>query len=878
MPTRRVNIVPHTHWDREWYAPFQTFRMRLVDLLDGLLDDLEADPGYRHFLLDGQMAMIDDYLAVRPEAEDRLRRLAVAGRVAVGPWYVLADEFLVSGETIVRDLELGLRRAAAFGGGMEIGYLPDMFGHIAQMPQILRQFGFADAVVWRGVPSSVDRSAFWWESPDGSRVRAEYLLDGYGNGARMPRTGAELVGQVAAWENDFSALLGDAPILWMNGTDHLVPQPWLPRVVEEAAGLAPERFDLAVVSLAEHLDGAPTQDLPTHRGELRSGARANLLMGVVSNRVDVRRAAAAAERSLEKLAEPLCALFLAPGDWPGPLLDAAWLEVIRNAAHDSICACSHDDVVAAVLHRYAEATAVAEGLTRRALRAIGRSVDVRGPVIVNPSPRPRSGVVELVLAGEDAPDSVQVLERFPSRLATEALPAAEALLALERAFDLRPGLGLVSVGPREDGILDVVVDASGPAGSVTDRRSALAEIRSAVAGGHERVRVITRQAPSLTVLARADSVPPYGWAAYRPAPLDVAPVRADGLTMSNGLVTVTVDPADATFAIDGHGGLGRLIDGGDVGDTYNYCPPSSDVLVVRPVAVRVSTEHTEAGPLVARVRLVATYRWPLRADDYSGERVDGRDVAVTTAVELRAGESFARVSVTFDNVCEDHRLRAHFPLPRPAACSRAECAFTVTERGLYAEGGPTELGLATFPSRRFVQAGGLTVAHEGLCEYELVEIADGAAHELAVTLLRATGWLSRGPMPTRPLPAGPELALRGSQCRGPHEMRYVVALGEIDGDVLADEAFTPLLVARAGGTGNGPLSGSALRVEGAPVSAVRRVEGGLEVRVFNPSPDPAVVHLPGRAGWLVDLRGRPLRRFDERFALDPHQIATARLT
>ena len=172
---RRVSIVPHTHWDREWYSPFQTFRLRLVDLLDDLLPRLDADPSYAHFMLDGQMAVVDDYLEVRPEAESTLRRLAACGRLSAGPWYILMDEFLVSAETTVRNLQLGLDRAAAFGGAMNVGYLPDMFGHVAQMPQLLAQFGFEHAVVWRGVPSTVDRSAFWWEAPDGTKVRAEYL-------------------------------------------------------------------------------------------------------------------------------------------------------------------------------------------------------------------------------------------------------------------------------------------------------------------------------------------------------------------------------------------------------------------------------------------------------------------------------------------------------------------------------------------------------------------------------------------------------------------------------------------------------------------------------------------------------------------------------
>src|SRR6202011_139027 len=96
------------------------------------------------------------------------------------------DEFLVSGETMIRNLQLGLRRGEALGGAMAVGYLPDMFGHVAQMPQLLRLAGFEHAVVWRGVPAALDRSAFWWQAPDGSTVRAEYLRVGYGNGAAMP--------------------------------------------------------------------------------------------------------------------------------------------------------------------------------------------------------------------------------------------------------------------------------------------------------------------------------------------------------------------------------------------------------------------------------------------------------------------------------------------------------------------------------------------------------------------------------------------------------------------------------------------------------------------------------------------------------------------
>jgi mannosylglycerate hydrolase len=252
---------------------------------------------------------------------------------------------------------------------------------------------------------------------------------------------------------------------------------------------------------------------------------------------------------------------------------------------------------------------------------------------------------------------------------------------------------------------------------------------------------------------------------------------------------------------------------------------------------------------------------------------------VRTVLELRAGEDLVRVQIELDNHgVRDHRLRVHLPLPMPASSSRAECAFAVVERGLVAEGGPTELGLPTFPSRRFVSAGGLTVVHEGLLEYELVDLAEDqcSAGTLAVTLLRCTGMLSQGPMATRPLPAGPLTAMEGPQQQSPVRASFAVHVGERNPYELVDEAHLPLLVTR-GGNGPGPATGQALAVSGAEVSAVVREAGGLQVRVVNPTAVATTVVLEGRHGWLLDLRGRPLRAFEGSFELGPWQIATAAL-
>ena len=889
---RRVAVVPHTHWDREWYAPFQTFRLNLVRLVDELLDLMEADSSYGHYLLDGQLAAVDDYLEIRPENEGRLRALAASGRITVGPWYVLMDEFLVSGETLVRNLQKGVLRCSTFGGVMEVGYLPDMFGHVAQMPQLLTQAGMAHAVVWRGVPSAVDRTAFRWTAPDGSSVRAEYLVAGYGNGAALPEDAKQLVRRLAALEEEFASFLpADGPMLLMNGSDHLRPQPWLGRVVSEA-NEAQDEFDLAITSLADYLATTSDDGLVEWRGELRSGFRSNVLMGVGSNRVDVKQAAARAERSLEQLAEPLSTLFVRADRWPAPFLDLAWTQLIRNSAHDSICACSADDVVAAVHHRYAEARHIGEGLTEQALQAVGRSMATAGPVVVNPTARDRSGLVDVIVpaVGEPGPD-VQVLSErsgLPGSITLDGQTVRNMLGLLQGArIDDQAFVTEVSLDEDEDEdtlVVSLVIGPEPREGVPVEevKRELFTRL---TARPETQVRLVIDQPPIRRLLARQDTVPGFGWSRFTPAPL-AHPVRLEdpagaGPTLDNGLVSVAVDPETGTFSLDGLAGFGRLVDGGDHGDTYNYSPPTHDTVIDTPTSVTVTAGAR--GPVQAGVDIVTTYDWPERVDGDRHSRTGSRPVTVTTSLELRADESFVRIRTRFENPARDHRLRVHLPLPHPAATSRAECAFTVVERGLTAEGRPEEFGLPTFPSRRFVTAGGLTVAHEGLLEYELVDISDAtdgtgpAAGTLALTLLRATGMLSRLGMSLRPLPAGPMDALDGPQLIGPVDVRYALSTTTVDPYAMVDEFLVPLQVTGSFGGGDRADRGSELTVEGAEVSSVRRNAGAVEVRVFNPTDAATTVHVPGRSGWLVDLRGRPVAPFEGAFPLRPHGIATARL-
>jgi alpha-mannosidase len=392
MRPTSIFVVPHTHWDREWYAPFDEFLERLVEMMDTLIEVLDSEPGFSHFHLDGQAAMIDDYLAVRPEREPDVRRLARAGRISVGPWFTQMDEFLVSGESLVRNLEWGIARARDLAGRMPpAGYLPDQFGHIGQMPQILRGAGIERAVVWRGVPASIDKTAFWWDSPDGSRVLAEYLAHGYFVGwwLSQSKDAEELSGHLAGAVQQLESMSARDRLLVTVGSDHHVPAAKLPPLLEEVNLTA--EVPARMASLADYLDAPDPVDIPVWRGELRSAARAHLLPGVYSNRAHQKVERARVEALLERYAEPLSALV--PGfEWPAEELEEAWRLLLWNGAHDSVCGCSVDQVAKDVDARHARARELAQGVIDRAMAALASQVGSQGRLLFNPSPFEREGV------------------------------------------------------------------------------------------------------------------------------------------------------------------------------------------------------------------------------------------------------------------------------------------------------------------------------------------------------------------------------------------------------------------------------------------------------------------------------------------------------
>ncbi|MGL5244827.1 MAG: alpha-mannosidase, partial [Sarcina sp.] len=262
---KKVHVISHSHWDREWYMPFQKHRVKLVDFMDSLIDTLESNANFKYFHLDGQTIALDDYLEIKPYMFNRIEKLVKEDRLHIGPWYVLQDEYLISAEANVRNILLGIRFARRFGNPVKIGYFPDSFGNISQAPQILRGFGIDNAVFGRGItPIAFDNqkveeaseheynSEVIWESPDGSKVLGILMANWYSNGNEIPENKDVAVEFIKDRVEKADKYATTSKILLMNGCDHQPVQTNVGDIIESIKGKT--EYEVVHSNLVQYID------------------------------------------------------------------------------------------------------------------------------------------------------------------------------------------------------------------------------------------------------------------------------------------------------------------------------------------------------------------------------------------------------------------------------------------------------------------------------------------------------------------------------------------------------------------------------------------------------------------------------------------------
>jgi len=910
-------VVSHTHWDREWYLPFHRFRVHLVDVVRQVLDTLERGEDFRHFLLDGQAVAIEDHLAFRPEDEGRIRTLVREGRLSIGPWYVLPDWFLVSGEAIVRNLLVGHQACARFGPVQKVGYMPDSFGHAAQIPQILRRAGIDSFVYTRGNGDETDRHGleFLWRAPDGSEVLAVNQHRGYDNAAGLgfesyweAHTRREVDLDLAV-ERVRSIFEGMAPRsngdVWLlnNGGDHLPPQQEFGRVLAALRKAFPET-EFRHTGLAEFVAAVREAGIATqaHTGELRWGKDQFILSGVWSARTYLKQANDEAQTLLERYLEPVFAdaHFRLGAEYPAAAIGYAWKLLLQNHPHDSICGCSTDEVHREMGPRFAGVVGTAEQLLADHLVSLAPTfagTPAADPAtvlcVMNPLPERRAAVLERLVV-------LQPPGADPARLALvdaegRAVPFHVVRSDLVERFwgiDYRTELR----GERGIGLFESYREKFGkriirPAREASRRDQYLA------------VQFLAAELPALghtTYFLRERAQD----AASAPLTADGRRLMADGSCLENEILRVHLHP-DGTFDLTHkpsgrtYAGLNILESTEDIGDEYDFSPaPRSETITSAGMSgvVRV----VDGGPLVGRLAADGVFRLPasIRPDRKARTRQRVK-CPVRVVLTLRHGEPFVEVETTFDNRAEDHRLRALFPAGIATDTIASDGHFYVNRRAI---ADPEAAGWLQQPSGTHPQqeyslledgAGGLAVLNRGLPEIAAVRDGSGRAG-LALTLLRAVGWLSRDDFPTRGCRnAGPTVATPDAQCPGERRFRYAVM--PFAGDFIAADVpgwsrrwRTPPLAVQ--GVEDGHVSGGAGLLEvsgrGVAVSAVKRheVRDTLVVRLVNLAPSPGAATLvlcrAVRGAWLTDLleeRAAPLAPADGArlgVALAPHEIAT----
>lgn len=764
MKVTKVIVVPHVHWDREWYFTCEESQILAVRDFDEVLDYLETHPDYPSYVLDGQTAVVEEYLQTVPGARLRMERLVRAGRLHVGPWYTQTDEMVVGAESIVRNLLYGTTAARELGAVMRIGYVPDSFGQSAQMPSILNGFGIERAIFWRGQSQFVGTEAnqFWWESADGSRVLVEQLPFGYATAKYLPTDAEGLRGRL---DRLFSVMdeLAPTPVAVLpNGHDQMPIQTNINEVLEGLRSVYPER-EFTLGSFDDALDQvelyAADHPLPTVRSEFMYGKRERVHRSIYSVRTDNKAANTRIENLLSRRVEPLLAVAHAVGvDCPRELVRSAWRLLLENHAHDSMGGCCSDVVNAQIKARYVEAGERARLLGHYYERYLTDAADV--------AHEGRLGLFNMSCAPGERLVTADVLTRGGrfELLDEKSNPIDYDVIGVR---DMNPGLvdrQIVAAGHYEPFCCTTI-----------QLRRAVPTVGYEVLG----VREVEGERPRSPERH-------CGAATFETAVYQVR-VNNDG----------TLDLSTAAGAVC-QGAFAVECEGND-GDEYDFSPVRDGKKIVSAEVVRCEPEVVERQHSVA-VRIAYTLELPAGLDGWRAADSAGLDCDESSCVSKRTSELDVALELEFDrespvigvhvelnNMANDFRARLLVPTDIASEVSFAGTQFGRVARPVvdpalkvWEREGWAERPDSIFPFADYVALSDeertIAVLTNGPREYEVV----GEKYDaLAVTLLSCVGMLGKPDLERRPgRPSGISVATPDAQCHG--RIEFDVALACLD--------------------------------------------------------------------------------------------------
>lgn len=845
---RKVHVVPHSHWDREWYFTTSRSKVYLMKDLKDVLDTLESNPDFKYFMVDAQGSLLDDYIKWMPQDKDRITKLVKEKKLVIGPWYTQTDQLVISGESIVRNMYYGMKRCETFGGYMNVGYVPDSFGQSGNMPQIYKEFGIDDTLFWRGVSDDmVNHTDYNWRGDDGSVVFTTQIPFGYYIGGNIPEDPKQ---SEEFWQKECFEKAGGRSatkhIYFPNGFDQAPIRTNLPEIIKERNEKDPEN-EYVISCIEDYIKDVKSEnpELEEVSGELVIAKHMRIHKSIFSSRSDLKVMNTQIQNYVTNVMEPLLALSYNLGnDYPHEAVGEIWKLLFENAAHDSIGSCISDTANEDVYVRYKQARDIAVNLVELHSRLIATSVKNDAEMtftLINTLPQKRNDtvVIKTYIPGGD----FAILDEKGNKVDYTVIESRDLTdYVLSQTIKLDPS--------RKFYVPSKVLEA--------------------------------------TIAIKTNDVPAFGYVQYT---LDTKGNSAKNLekknTLENEFYAINVEEDGSLTITDKENNVtyknqGVLVENGDDGDSFNYSPPRKDL--------EVFSNKSECSVEVSGSDIYdqAVIKFNMVVPKDLEERAEGKvsvNLPITMTVALRKDSKVIDFNVHVDNKGLSHRLCVLFDSQIVSSFNYADEQFGSIKRPNYYEKemklymasaenktekktGVQELAnwandqstwqeppISIEPTQSYVSLTdgkqGIAVIPQGVREYEVLD-----DHMIRLTLFRTYGFMGKENLIYRPGRASGERIIETPAAQLLKEMdfafgftTYASDINEANVDTLAKAYNTNIEVYTYAEFLNGRLIFSQREIEGTKesryslfetenklvVSAIKKAEDndGYIIRLFN---------------------------------------------
>ena len=827
---RKIHVIPHSHWDREWYFTTSRSKVYLMKDLGDVLNTLENDPEFKYFMVDAQGSLLDDYIKWRPQDKERISKLVNDGRLVIGPWYTQTDQLVISGESIVRNMYYGMKRCESFGKYMNVGYVPDSFGQSGNMPQIYRQFGIEDTLFWRGVSDDmVKHTDYNWRGDDGSVVFTTQIPFGYYIGGNIPEEPEE---NEEFWQKECLEKAGGRSatrhIYFPNGFDQAPVRTNLPQLVKERNEKDPEN-EYVISCIEDYIKDVKSEnpELEEVQGELVIAKHMRIHKSIFSSRSDLKVMNTQIQNYVTNVMEPLLTISYNLGnEYPHEAVAEIWKLLFENAAHDSIGSCISDTANEDVYVRYKQARDIAVNLVELHSRLIATNVKNDADMTftaINTLPQKRKDTV--------------IVKTY--------VPGGKFAIIDEKGNDV--DYTIIKSRDLTDYVLSqtIMLDPS-------------------------RKFYVPDQVLEVTMAIKANDVPALGYVQYSiDTQKDSHKETADKKVLENKYYTIEVEENGSLTIVDKANNVtyknqGILVENGDDGDSFNYSPPRKDMEVFSNESK--CTVKISGSDIYDQAEIHFDMVVPADLD----ERAEGK-VSVTMLVDmtvaLRKDSKVIDFNVKVDNKGLSHRLCVLFDSQIVSAFNYADQQFGLIKRPNYYEkemklymesmnnktekkAGIQELAnwandqstwqeppISIEPTQSYVSLTdgktGIAVIPQGVREYEVLDDS-----KIRLTLFRTYGFMGKENLIYRPGRASGERIIETPAAQLLKEMEfnfgftsYAGDINDSDIDTLAKQYNTNLEVYTYAEFLNGRLIFSQREIEGqnAKIHSLFETEGNLVV-------------------------------------------------